>query len=326
MIYPVELPKSRISNDKIHTKTKEFNRISITCNSFTDNEKLGAYYLDMREAFQQYEAGIFGDFDKFGVPMVGWGRNAKYSAVNIAQYGFILHDIWLVNKSPEYKNVMTACLNQLVQMESLENNCIFWREPEATIRYNLKENWTSAMSLGECLSFYLRMYQINNDEYILEKCQKIYHSTKVMVADNGVKRIDLNGNLWLEEYPSTPGSFVLNGFIYAIFGLQDYYRITKNPEVKIDLEKYFQTLRLNCDKYDVGYWSIYDLQYKELVKYYYQKNVHIPQLDAMYRLTNHIEFKRLSDKWRKTIHPINFAFVQVMYRIRPRIQKLMRKR
>jgi heparosan-N-sulfate-glucuronate 5-epimerase len=326
MIYPEKLPKSRFSNDKIHTETKEFNHITISCNSFDDSKKLGSYYLDMREAFLQYDAGIFGDFDDTGVPMVGWGKNAKYSAVNIAQYGFIIHDIWLENKSDEYLSVMKACLKQLILLESKENDCIFWREMYASERYNLKVNWTSAMSLGECMSFYLRMYQITNESEILEKCHKIYNSTKVSVQENGVKVIDEKGDWWLEEYPSTPSSFVLNGFVYAIFGLVDYHRLTGKTQVQNDLEKYFQTLKNNIKKYDLGYWSIYDLHYKELVKYYYQKNVHVPQLDALYRLTKHKEFKQIADKWRKTIHPLNFAYVQIMYRVRPRIQKLRRRK
>jgi heparosan-N-sulfate-glucuronate 5-epimerase len=324
MIYPEILPKSRFSSDKEHIETKEFNHITITCNTFNIDENLGCYYLDMREAFLQYDAGIFGDFDENGVPMVGWGASARYSAVNIAQYGFILHDSWLENTSEEYLSVMKACLKQLMALESEENDCIFWREPCASDRYNLKSNWTSAMSLGECMSFYLRMYQITNESKILQKCDKIYNSTQVSVQENGVKVIDKNGDWWLEEYPSTASSHVLNGFIYAVFGLVDYQRVKKSEKVQLDLNKYYKTLVKNISLYNVGYWSIYDLHYKELVKYYYQKNVHIPQLDALYRLTKHEEFHQMAKKWRKTIHPINFSFVKIMYRVRPRIQKLIR--
>lgn len=322
MNYPVNLPKSRYGRDKAHNRTKEFNHITISSNITNKSNFLGFYYLDMREAFHQYNANIFGDFDDFGVPLVGWGNKAKYSPVTIAQYGFILHDIWLKNKSQEYLSVMNACLNQLISMESLENECIFWRENYYSARYNLKKNWTSAMSMGECLSFYLRMYQISYSPDLLEKCHKIYRSTNVLVQDGGMKTIDEEGNWWLEEYPSNPPSYVLNGFIYAIFGIEDYYRVTGFKVVEKALQEYYKTLKQNIHLYDVDYWSIYDLHNKELVKVYYQKNVHIPQLESLYFLTGYEKFKIIAEKWRKTLNPTNIMYVKLMYRIRPRILRL----
>jgi hypothetical protein len=322
MTYPKILPKSRYSDSKNHTVTKEFNTITILSTPFNLDNELGAYYLDMREAFLQYDAGIFGDFDDNGVPMVGWGNCAHYSAVNIAQYGFILHSFWLENKSKEYLDCMLACLNKLIEMESHEDDSIFWRENYISDRYVMKTNWASAMSLGECLSFYLRIFQITKNEKLLEKAHLIINAFNVPVSQNGVSYKDKNNNLWLEEYPSNPASCVLNGFIYAIFGLMDYYRITNNSEVKKKIDECFVTLINNISLYDAGYWSYYDLQYKELVKYYYQKNVHVPQLEVIYKMTNNPIFDYYAKKWKKNLNPINHLFVQLMYRIRPRWQKL----
>ena len=133
MIAPSNLPKARFSDDKEHIVTKENNHITIVCNDFDNSPQLAAYYLDMRQAFVQYEAGIFGDFDEVGVPMVGWGKKASYSAVNIAQYGFILHQFWLENKNTEFLDVMIACYKKLNELESLEINGIFFSMIEISI-------------------------------------------------------------------------------------------------------------------------------------------------------------------------------------------------
>lgn len=325
MIAPSNLPKARFSDDKEHIVTKENNHITIVCNDFDNSPQLAAYYLDMRQAFVQYEAGIFGDFDEVGVPMVGWGKKASYSAVNIAQYGFILHQFWLENKNTEFLDVMIACYKKLNELESLEINGIFFREKHPSERYKLPQNWASAMSQGECLSFYLRMYQILNNPAILDKCHLIFQAMLLPVPDNGVKTIDENGYHWLEEYPSNPSSYVLNGFIYAIFGIQDYYRITKSEIAKTELNHYFKTLEDNIEKFDAGFWSYYDLQYKELVKFYYQKNVHAPQMEALYKLTGSTKFNNLHKKWLKQCTQKNFLFVQIMYRVLPRWRKLIEK-
>jgi heparosan-N-sulfate-glucuronate 5-epimerase len=325
MKFPKTLPKARFSADKEHTVTKEFNSISIVCNNFDESTELSVYYLDMSEAFLQYESGIFGDFDKNGVPMVGWGAKASYSSVNIAQYGFIIHDFWLKNRRPDYLDVMKACLSILTTLESKEEKGIFFREKYESDRYNLPKNWVSAMAQGECLSFYLRMFQILHDDSILQKCHLIFKAMMVSVSENGVKTTDENGYHWLEEYPSNPSSYVLNGFIYAVFGIQDYYRITKSEIAKTELNHYFKTFEDNIEKFDAGFWSYYDLQYKELVKFYYQKNVHSPQMEALYKLTGSNKFNILHKKWLKQCTQRNFLFVQIMYRVLPRWRKLISK-
>lgn len=35
----------------------------------------------------------------------------------------------------------------------------------------------------------------------------------------------LFGHVWFEEYPTTPGSFVLNGFMYSLIGLHDFANV-----------------------------------------------------------------------------------------------------
>lgn len=322
MIAPAHLPKARFSDDKEHIVTKENNHITIVCNDFDNSSVLGAYYLDMCQAFIQYEAGIFGDFDAEGVPMVGWGKKASYSAVNIAQYGFILHQFWLETHKEEFLQVLKACLTVLNSLESHESNGLFFREKHASDRYNLPDNWVSAMAQGECLSFYLRMYQLLNDHTILDKCHLIFQAMLLPVSENGVKTTDANGFEWLEEYPSTPSSFVLNGFIYALFGIQDYFRVTTSEIARKELESYFNTLEHNINQYDAGFWSYYDLQYKELVKFYYQKNVHAPQMQAMYKLTGNETYHKLYKKWLSQCTKTNFLLVQVMYRVLPRWNKL----
>jgi heparosan-N-sulfate-glucuronate 5-epimerase len=316
------LPRSRYSEDKAHIVTEEFNHITISCGKFNASSELGSYYLDMKEAFAHYEKGIFGDFDEQGIPMVGWGKRAIYSTVNIAQYGFILHYMWLENRSNDYLNVLTACLNKLIELESHEGEAIFWRESYSSERYNLSANWASAMSSGECLSFYLRMYQITHDKELLAKAGLIVNGFDKLTSENGIIYYDKEGDLWLEEYPSEPASRVLNGFIYALLGLVDYYRITEDARVKEKIDACFVTLEKNISLFDAGYWSYYDLYYKELVKYYYQKNVHVPLLEVLYKLSGKKIFKQYAKKWKRSTHPVNILFVKVMYRVWPRWQKL----
>lgn len=303
---------------------EESRKIKLLLGGVSLKSELGSYYIDMRPAIIHYQNNIWGGkYDDDGVPMISVNDSFEYFPINISQYGFILHADWLTNKKPVTMDKLTKCLDKLEQLKD-ENDiqCVWWHKFHNE-KYNLKPPWASAMAQGECISFYLRMYQILGDEKLLKTALKAYRFMRDDMSKTGVRRRDSQGNLWFEEYPSDPPSFVLNGFIYAIFGLYDLYRITRNKEVKEDVDDCITTLKENISKFDCGYWSLYDLQKKELVRYYYQKNVHVPQLEVLYKLTEEKIFKTYKEKWERQVTRSNFMFVQAMYRVRPRIQKML---
>ncbi len=286
------------------------------------NEKLDIYYIDMRPAIIHYTDNIWGGgIDKNGVPFLRKDDGTPvYYAVNIAQYGFILHADYLTNKSTETLSKLKNCIDKLEELKEEIVDYSVWMHHEYNKKYNIQPPYASAMAQGEIISLYLRYYQITNEKHFLTQAIKAYDYLKIEIKDGGVRRFDENGDLWLEEYPSDPPSYVLNGFIYAIFGLFDLFRVTQNLEVKKDIDDCLKTLVRNLPKYDTGYWSRYDLLKKELVKYYYQKSVHVPQLKVLYHLTKEPIFLKYEKKWSKSTNYLNFLFVRLMYRIQPRLK------
>ena len=107
-----------------------------------------------------------------------------------------------------------------------------------------------------------------------------------------------------------PHSF-LNGFIYSIYGLIDFYRITHDKKIEKIIDSCFETIKNNIHKYDSGYWSYYDQLKKNLLRYYYQKNVHFPQLKTFYILTNDEIFNKYAVKWEKNVNPFDYIFVKL---------------
>lgn len=72
----------------------------------------------------------------------------------------------------------------------------------------------------------------------------------------------LFGRAWFEEYPTTPGSFVLNGFLYSLLGLYDLASINRNGTNKSRqlYDEGMATLKEMLPLYDTGSGSIYDLR------------------------------------------------------------------
>jgi heparosan-N-sulfate-glucuronate 5-epimerase len=301
---------------------EESKKIKLPLGDVSLKNELGVYYIDMRPAKIHYINNIYGGgSDSDGVPFTRRKGIKYYSAVNIAQFGFILHAEYLEGKQEASLIQLKSCIDKLVELATItENDCIWWHDYKEQ-KYNIQAPWASAMAQGEIISLFLRYYQITQDELYLKLSRKAFHFLKNDVSEKGVRRYDQNGDLWFEEYPSDPTSLVLNGYIYTLFGLYDLFRVTGDKEVKKDIDACIRTLKNNLHRFDAGYWSYYDLLKKELVRYYYQKNVHVPQLEVLFLLTQETIFLKYKNKWERTINPVNFAFVQMMYRILPRWRK-----
>lgn len=298
---------------------EESKEITLKLGNVRWSQVLGSYYIDMRPARVHYEKNIYdGGIDENGVPFIKMNNEKQYSPVNIAQYGFILHADFLETNDEALFNALKNCVTKLEELATIDDQyCIWWHNYDEG-KYNIKGPWASAMSQGEGMSLFLRFYQLTNEDKYLILAKKAFKFLTHDISEKSVRVIDQNGDLWLEEYPSKPSSFVLNGFIYAVFGVIDLYRVTHDQAVKNHLDDYLSTLEKNIHRFDCGYWSYYDLLKKELVRYYYQKNVHAPQLEVLYLLTQKTVFRKYARKWRASVNPINFIFVQIMYRILPR--------
>lgn len=298
---------------------EESKKIKLILGNVSQDEELGIYYIDMRAAKIHYTNNIYeGGFDDHGVPFCGSGDAKFYFPINIAQFGFMLHADYLEKRDYKTLNQLKNCVEKLVELATIDyKECIWWHQHKE-LKYNINAPWASAMAQGEVISLFLRYYQITREEQYLELSKKAFHFLRNDVSEKGVRRYDNFGDLWFEEYPSNPSSYVLNGFIYTLFGLYDLYRVIGDKEVKEDIEACLKTLRNNLHRFDAGYWSYYDLLKKELVRFYYQKNVHVPQMTILYLLTQDPIFKYFAMRWDKQLTPWNYMLVRIMYRVLPR--------
>lgn len=291
------------------------------------SETLGAYYIDMRPAIVHYTENIYGgSFDENGVPRIAGPDGPQYFPINIAQYGFMLHADWLETGAVETMATLERCLAVLEELKSEDQDHTVWWHHFYSPRYGLDPPWASAMAQGELISLYLRLWQALERPSLLATANKAYRFMKVPVENGGIRRRDEYGNLWLEEFPSKEPSLVLNGFIYALLGLVDLYRVGGDAEVKRDVDDCLDTLIARLPDFDSGYWSLYDLQKRELARYYYQKNVHVPQLAVLEQLTGNPLFGHYRQRWQRQMTTLNYLRVKVMYRVQPRLARLRRGR
>lgn len=281
---------------------------------------LGPYYQDISKALPNVTNGKFAVLDSFGIPCFHLNGNKVYCPITVIQYGLMCNDLILKYKDNNVRyNHLKNIVAYLENTKEYFNDSILWKN-KAYEAYNLKDGWISCIIQGQALSLYLRLYQLFDDSFYFDRAIQIYNSFNIPFEDGGFRRYDIDGNLWYEEYPSEPPSYVLNGFVYAILGIYDFYRVTHDQEVLENWNQSLQTLQLNLHKYDVWYWSLYDQLKKELVSFYYMKNIHIPLMEIMFQLTGINIFSHYAEKWKKNYNNIfhrNLAVV--MYRIKHRL-------
>lgn len=137
---------------------------------------------------------------------------------------------------------------------------------------NLNDNWNSAMMHGHALSLLCRLYIETQDLVYLKSAFNSAKMFLVNTSDNGIRSYFMNRYVWYEEYPTRPNSiFVLNGFLYSLFGLYDLYNCLKfhsnyynQQETEFIFDLYnegIESLKNLLNLFDTGSRTYYDLRH-----------------------------------------------------------------
>jgi heparosan-N-sulfate-glucuronate 5-epimerase len=165
----------------------------------------------------------------------------------------------------------------------------------------MKEGWYSSMAQGLAISHLVRAYDLFEDPVYLESAKKALIVYSVPVADGGI--LDYyNSSPIYEEYPTTPSSHVLNGFIFSLFGLYDLMEYTGDLEAKRLYEDGISSLEKILPLYDMGNRSAYDLthitssSFPNIARWQYHAT-HVHQLEALVSINDSKIIKEFHDRW-----------------------------
>ncbi len=273
---------------------------SITrCNFSQKKISLHKYYLDFSSKIN-YPNTINSD----GIPILSHQDNMEIEhPLIIAQYGLGIFSLLEKRKFQD-----TLLLNKFIKVsdwfvdnkKQYKNGCC-WTIELAYPNLGLIAPWVSAMVLGQAISILSRASLLTEN--------KIYESTAVealvpfdhSVSEGGVKNYFRSFTIY-EEFPTKDKpSVVLNGFIFALFGLFDLILLKKDEAAMRLFNAGIDSLISLLPFYDSKYWSLYYL-YNYPKKYYSSQTYHIiayEQLKALYYITNKVEFFNYSKKWEQ---------------------------
>ena len=261
--------------------------------------RLGLYYLDFNkvigEDFSEYE------FNEQGIPLVRFHRSLEYrhNPVTVCQYALTLYNKFIKTGDIQSKNKFFSQANWLLQnYESGPNNSAVWYYRLNAPFYKLRSPWISGMAQGEALSVLLRAFQLTSEDKYYQLAQKVSNIFSVTVEDGGVIGAFPDGLLLIEEYPSRPGSCVLNGFMLALLGIYDFWLANQEQKWNDFFGACINSLNNNLNLYDTTYWSLYDLwkPYRLTARFYHR--LHFILLHELYKITNEHLFFDTSERWK----------------------------
>lgn len=225
--------------------------------------------------------------------------------IDIFQYGLGAYDLYLTTGSNIYKEKFLQCCEWAIEKQEKTGgwNNFFFIYPQ---------NPYSAMAQGEATSLLLRGYKETQKDTFLKAAQMSIDFMLKPLEEGGVTSYRDNGDIFLYEYTHLP--IVLNGWIFAIWGLYDISKATNNKKYQDILVKAEKTLEKHLNKFDCGYWSKYDINKKIASPFYH--NLHIAQMQAMYILTQSEIYSLYCNKfnnYQKKGAYKSLAFIQKAY-------------
>lgn len=124
--------------------------------------------------------------------------------------------------------------------------------------FPLAAPWISAMAQGECASLLIRLALETGEEEFADAAARALKTMRLPVAEGGTLT-EIDGIPVLEEYPTPRPSAVLNGAIFALWGLYDIGIGLDDDDAMQFFEEASSGLAALVGRYDLGWWSRYDL-------------------------------------------------------------------
>jgi len=155
------------------------------------------------------------------------------------------------------------------------------------------------MAQGEAISVLSRAYLLTENQSYIESAERAIGAFEHSVNEGGVRYIDENDNVFYLEYACQAHPRVLNGFVFSLFGLLDFYKTTGCKKALSLFNHGIKTLKVRLKDYDTSDWTYYDLLGKRSTKTYHR--IHYTQLFELYSLTRDWQFLEYAEKWSSYI-------------------------
>jgi heparosan-N-sulfate-glucuronate 5-epimerase len=271
-----------------------------TANPRLVSNRLGEYYMLFAE-----KADYTGIHDDAGIPLLDYrGKiGPQYNPIAIAQWGLANFNRYVSARDATAEKKFLSASDWL--RDNLERNSanipVWQHHFDWDYRDTLRAPWYSGLAQGQGISLLLRAAAASGKNDYLDAARSAFESLSRTSAEGGVLFVDEFQDVWIEEYIVTPPTHILNGFVWALWGVYDYSLTFPTSQARDLFNRCVETLTKNLARYDNGFWSLYEQSGTRLPmvasRFYHQ--LHIVQLRVMHQLTNLAVFAQTADRWEE---------------------------
>jgi heparosan-N-sulfate-glucuronate 5-epimerase len=265
-------------------------------------DRLGEYYMLFRQ-----KADYAGHYDATGIPMLDYRGviGLQYNPIAIAQWGLANYNLFCqTNDETRWQKTLQTADWLAANLEQNAHGLWVWNHHfDWEYRDTLKAPWYSGLAQGQGVSLLLRVHARTESQQYQSAAEKAFVALTHPIAEGGVLFEDESEhnkkNLWIEEYLVDPPTHILNGFIWALWGVFDFWLARSDASAKNIFDRGVATLVRNLPRFDTGYWSLYEqsgTRLKMLASPFYHQ-LHIVQLRIMSKLTGDARFAAVADRW-----------------------------
>ncbi|MCL5734682.1 MAG: D-glucuronyl C5-epimerase family protein [Actinobacteria bacterium] len=136
----------------------------------------------------------------------------------------------------------------------------------------------SALTQGEGASLLVRAAQMTGDELLVRRARMAIDLMLTPVDRGGLTRAVPEG-LIFEEISNKQAVTILNGWVFALFGLYDYFLARPDHDLQNAIDQSVSALCQWLPRFDGGFWSFYDTNGALASPFYHR--LHIAQLEAL---------------------------------------------
>ena len=252
------------------------------------------YYNDLRPHLARYVP----ELDRYDEAVVALTQNDdRANPITVVQVGL---GAWQASRDDtRWLDCVDAIATWLARRLESGDGALEYRFPLRGT-YRIDPPWFSAMAQGEAASFLVRAAGALGRSELLAGAAA---AVRPLVESLHGLVLDTSDGPVLEEYPTEPPSHVLNGWIFALWGLYDAGQPAVAAPGAIELfERSIAALAPRLAAYELpGGWSRYDLFPHPLpnVASPFYHRLHVAQLEAVAQLHADPRFEQTAKRWRR---------------------------
>jgi hypothetical protein len=249
---------------------------------------VSGYYLDLRQkAAAELRPRI-----------TGRGEINPPGPTATAQRALGLHERWLLGEDHALAGFLEE--TRLMRARALKDrDALLWPNDVDVPKYRQRGPQFSCMPQGQAASAFVRAFLATSDGRWAEAAVA---AVQPLLANNGRLGLvtDTSAGPVLEEAATDPPSHILNGWIFALWGLWDVATALDNRAARSLFDQSARALSRMLVEYDVGWWTRYSLfppLAPDLAKPFYHA-IHVAQMYPLHAMTGSSVFAEAAERWK----------------------------